>query len=426
MITPTQQDNLSTWLDYLATIHVSAIDMGLERVLPVFALLQITPPATVITVAGTNGKGSVTATIASILTEAKHKVALYQSPHLLCFNERVRIDGVMASDDELIQAFFVVERARVRCRLSLSFFEMITLAAFWLFFQAKCDVWVLEVGLGGLLDVVNVIDPTLAVITNIAIDHTDWLGADKESIGRQKAGIIRDGIAVIYGETDMPNSVMDATNKSVLLQFGRDFSYSVCDEGFVYSDKALTLKLPLPNLSIHNTSIAVAAVLASGIAVCYNSLAAGIKNTHLAGRFDRRCFLGRDWVFDVAHNVAGLEFLLSQWLDTHNKKTWHVVFSMLADKPIDAVLARFVQAVTQWGVHITGVHIATLDNPRAISKEMLAKKIVKYTDIEVNCYPTMGQAAVAVQELPDDYPVLCFGSFHTVAEALVGLQSRHT
>lgn len=420
MNTPTQQDDLSTWLDYLASIHVSAIDMGLERVLPVFVALDISPPKTVITVAGTNGKGSVTATIASICYQTEHKVALYQSPHLLRFNERIRIDGVMASDSELIEAFLVVERARVRLGLSLSFFEITTLAAFWLFFQARCDVWVLEVGLGGLLDVVNIIDPTLAVITNVAIDHTDWLGDDKESIGKQKAGIIREGIPVIYGDKDIPQSVATATDLANLLQLGRDFDYHVGDDDFIYSAKAVTLKLPLPTLSVHNTAIAVAAVLASGLALSYDELALGVASTRLAGRFDRRTFGQRQWLFDVAHNVAGLDFMLAQWQGIQTGQRWHVLFSMLADKPAAEVVARFMQAVEAYGIDLLGIHIATLDSPRAIDHTLLEQKFAKY-DVALHAHESVAHAARALQASVDNAPVLCFGSFHTVAEALYGL-----
>ena len=180
--------NLSQWLTYMGSIHVSAIDMGLERVLPVAKRLgvlkaDLKKKPTIFTVAGTNGKGSTTATIAAICQSAGLKTALYQSPHLVSFTERVRIDGIEAIDEALILAFEAVESARLAEGLSLSFFEMTTLAAFWLFKQADCDVWVLEIGLGGRLDVVNIIDPDVAVITNIGIDHVDWLGDDIEKIG---------------------------------------------------------------------------------------------------------------------------------------------------------------------------------------------------------------------------------------------------
>ncbi len=247
---------LLDWLNYMQGIHVSAIDMGLSRVLPVAEYLNLVNSAKdsqVFTVAGTNGKGSTTAVIAEICKQAGYKTALYQSPHLLKFNERVKIDGRAVDDETLIHAFEQVERARLACDLSLSFFEMTTLASMLIFAQANCEVWVLEVGLGGRLDVVNIIDPDVAVITNIGIDHVDWLGDDREKIGYEKAGILRKGIPLIYGEggskvsgdnedkidgeidSETNHSNSTAIPKSVqarieelgvtCYQMGRDFSY---------------------------------------------------------------------------------------------------------------------------------------------------------------------------------------------------------
>lgn len=423
-MTPNKTDTLKTWLDYLAKIHVSAIDMGLDRVLPVFERMGIRPKATVITVAGTNGKGSVTATIASICRQAGYQVGLYQSPHLLHFNERVTIDGRFATDDELISAFLVVDEARKHHKLTLSFFEMTTLAAFWLFAKAECDVWVLEVGLGGRLDVVNVIEPTVAVITNVAIDHTDWLGCNRQSIGYEKAGIIRPNIPVIYGECDLPSSVSVVVNDcgAVLSQYGIDFDYVCKGEDFIYSSWATTLRLPLPRLSVHNTATAIAAVLASGLILNHQHLKDGIATTNLAGRFDWHSFDGRQWLFDVAHNVAGLEFFLHQWLQGQpNKRSWYVVFSMLADKPLDAVVVQFLQAIRVHGIQVVAIHLAPLDNPRATPISVLEQTWRRHTDVTVVGHHSMAEAALSVQRRQDEHSVLCFGSFHTVAEVLFAL-----
>jgi folylpolyglutamate synthase/dihydrofolate synthase len=187
---PLASDSLSTWLDYWSHVHVTGIDLGLERVIPVAERLGVTQPdAKVLTVAGTNGKGSTTTTLAAILNAQGYNVGLYQSPHIYRFNERVKLQGVEVADQTLIDAFVAVDQARRECELSLSFFEATTLAAFVIFKQQHCDVWVLEVGLGGRLDVVNVVDPDVAVITNIGLDHTDWLGDTIEKIAFEKAGL---------------------------------------------------------------------------------------------------------------------------------------------------------------------------------------------------------------------------------------------
>ena len=174
---PLATDDLNTWLNYWSHVHVTGIDLGLERVIPVAEKLGVThPKAKVITVAGTNGKGSTTTTLAAILNAQGYRVGLYQSPHIYRFNERVKLAGVEVDDQSLIDAFVQVDQARRDCDLSLSFFEATTLAAFVIFKARDCDVWVLEVGLGGRLDVVNVVNPDVAVITNIGLDHVDWLG----------------------------------------------------------------------------------------------------------------------------------------------------------------------------------------------------------------------------------------------------------
>ena len=224
--------NVSDWLNYMGSIHVSAIDMGLERVLPIANRLQLfefnEKKPYIFTVAGTNGKGSTTSAIANICQQAGLKTALYQSPHLISFNERIQINGQIIDDDSLISAFSAVEAARVSCQLTLSFFEMTTLAAFYIFQKQNCDVWVLEIGLGGRLDVVNIFDADLCVITNVGIDHTDWLGDTREKIAFEKAGILRKNRTLIFGERDLPNSLNEAIcyHQNTMIQFGRDFYYT--------------------------------------------------------------------------------------------------------------------------------------------------------------------------------------------------------
>ena len=270
---------LSQWLEYIGGIHVSAIDMGLERVLPVASYLGIIPIKTqqdqtdkkpiIFTVAGTNGKGSTTKTIAAICEACGLKTALYQSPHLVSFTERICINGNEISESDLVAAFEAVENARVAKNVTLSFFEMTTLAAFWHFNQKKCDVWVLEIGLGGRLDVVNIINPDVAVITNIGIDHVDWLGDDIERIGQEKAGIIRENIPVILGARQLPNSVHELANRLTkhVHQLGVNYDYMEQDETWIFSNAALTIQLPKPKLSLQNAVNAVAAVLESGIKI---------------------------------------------------------------------------------------------------------------------------------------------------------------
>ena len=445
--TPDNQATLTEWLNYMQQIHVSAIDMGLSRVLPVAEALGVVQSAKddayVFTVAGTNGKGSTTAVIAQMCQAAGYKTALYQSPHLSVFNERVRIDGEMVSDETLIAAFSKVEAARLQCDLTLSFFEMTTLAALLIFAEADCDVWVLEVGLGGRLDVVNIIDPDMAVITNIAIDHVDWLGDNVEAIGAEKAGILRDGISVIYGATEMPNSVQQAIDKhqATCYQVSKEFSY--CENNsttWQYSNAAVTLQLPRPALSLTNTANALSAVLASPLDVDTNAIEQALKTVKLAGRFDYREVHERHWLFDVAHNDQGVEFLLAQLLPLWQQHltqqstpeqvnqtsgepaTIKMLFSMLGDKDINKV----VQRLTTAGLPISDWFIAEIDYPRAATTEHLQGILASYVDdAQIHEFARLQEATHAIinASQPQDLIVVC-GSFHTIGEALSTLETR--
>ena len=444
---PDNQATLTEWLNYMQQIHVSAIDMGLSRVLPVAEALGVVQSAKddayVFTVAGTNGKGSTTAVIAQMCQAAGYKTALYQSPHLSVFNERVRVNGEMVSDEILIAAFSKVEQARLQCDLTLSFFEMTTLAALLIFAEADCDVWVLEVGLGGRLDVVNIIDPDMAVITNIAIDHVDWLGDNVEAIGAEKAGILRDGISVIYGAAEMPNSVQQAIDKhqATCYQIGKDFSYDENDSStWQYSNAAVTLQLPRPALSLTNTANALSAVLASPLNVDKNAIEQALQTVKLAGRFDYREVHERHWLFDVAHNEQGVEFLLAQlsplWQQhlaqqhtadqdnqaTDKPATIKMLFSMLGDKDINKV----VQRLTTSGLPISDWFIAEIDYPRAATTEHLQGILASYVDdAQIHEFARLQEATYAVinASQAQDLIVVC-GSFHTIGEALSALETR--
>lgn len=438
---PNEHSSLTEWLDYMQQIHVSAIDMGLSRVLPVAEALGVVQSAKddayVFTVAGTNGKGSTTAVIAQMCQAAGYKTALYQSPHLSMFNERVRINGEMVSDETLIDAFSKVETARLQCALTLSFFEMTTLAALLIFAEADCDVWVLEVGLGGRLDVVNIIDPDMAVITNIAIDHVDWLGDNVEDIGREKAGILRDGIPLIYGATAMPASVQQAiaTHQATCYQAGQDFDYREVDtDVWQYSNAAVTMQLPRPALSLTNTANALSAVLASPLNIDKKAIEQALQTVKLAGRFDYRETHNRHWLFDVAHNEQGVEFLLAQLLPlwqqhlatqdsceqgTRKPASIKMLFSMLGDKDIKKV----VQRLTQAGLPISDWFIAEIDYPRAASTEQLQGILASYVDkAQIHAFKRLPEATAAVIKgsQAQDLIVVC-GSFHTIGEALAAL-----
>ena len=412
---PLATDSLNTWLDYWSHVHVTGIDLGLERVIPVAEKLGvIRPQAKVLTVAGTNGKGSTTTTLAAILNAQGYKVGLYQSPHIYRFNERVKLAGIEVDDQTLVDAFVQVDQARRDCDLSLSFFEATTLAAFVIFKAQQCDVWVLEVGLGGRLDVVNVIDPDVAVITNIGLDHTDWLGDTIEKIAFEKAGIIRPNIPVIFaGLQQLPQAIQNkvAECQAQLFAVNRDYFYQYGDDGqsWMFASSGTTLKLPLGALALENISTAVAAILVSGLKVTQQAIAQGIQNAKLQGRFEIRRIQDKTVIFDAGHNPHGVEFLLNQlrkFLE-YNKQYTEVVsvFSMLADKDINSVVDLLKGTVLTW-------KIAPLTVPRAAAVEQLDEALQGETVQHFNSVQLAFKSAL--NETKNNQLILVCGSFHTL------------
>lgn len=311
-------DSLSAWLAYIEQQHPSAIAMGLERVREVAVRLQIAAPAKhVIVVGGTNGKGSTVAFIEAIGRAAGWKVGAYTSPHLLRYNERVRIDGQEASDAQLVDAFAAVEAARGDT--ALTYFEFGTLAALWLFQQSALELAVLEIGLGGRLDAVNIVDSDVAVITTVDLDHTDWLGDDREAIGAEKAGIIRAWKPVVLGEIDPPSSVLRRAYQlgANAIRAGSDYFFEPIDTQHAESpqsdaprwrwrDVAVTLELPMPALhapvQLANAAAAIAALQALPVEVPDAAWAQGIGNAQVAGRLQRLEVDGVQVLLDVGHN----------------------------------------------------------------------------------------------------------------------------
>ncbi len=412
---PLATDSLNTWLDYWSHVHVTGIDLGLERVIPVAEKLGVTrPQAKVLTVAGTNGKGSTSTTLAAILNAQGYQVGLYQSPHIYRFNERVKLAGIEVEDQTLVDAFVQVDQARRDCDLSLSFFEATTLAAFVIFKVKQCDVWVLEVGLGGRLDVVNVIDPDVAVITNIGLDHTDWLGDSIEKIAFEKAGIIRPNIPVIFGGSqELPQAIQNKVDESQaqLFAVNRDYFYQYSENGqsWMFASSGSTLKLPLGALALENISTAVATILVSGLKVTQDAIAHGIQNAKLPGRFEIRHIQDKTVIFDAGHNPHGVEFLLNQlrkFLE-YNKQYTEVisVFSMLADKDINSVVDLLKGTVLTW-------KIAPLTVPRAAAVEQLDEALQGETVQHFNSVQLAFKSAL--NETKNNQLILVCGSFHTL------------
>lgn len=416
------QRTLADWLTYLEQLHPSAIDMGLERSREVARRLGLgRPAARVITVTGTNGKGSTCAFLASLLAEQGLKVGVYSSPHLLRYNERVQVAGCEASDAELCAAFEAVEAARGE--ISLTYFEMGTLAAFWLFERAQLDAAVLEVGLGGRLDAVNLIDADLALVTSIGLDHADWLGDTRESVAFEKAGIFRAGRPALCGDLDPPQPLLErvAELDCPLFLRGRDYDLRLSGAGwhwFGLDAAGLLLELadlPLLDLPMENAALALQAYAVLGLPWQREQLVAALRRTWVVGRLDRRPFSWRGkpltLLLDVGHNPHAADYLAARLAANAFAGARLAVFGLLADKDLHGVIRPLLAEVRSWAV-------APLATPRSRSVEEL-EVILRNQGANVRPCGSVSEALlVQCEQATAGDEILVFGSFYCVAEAL--------
>ena len=399
--------SLSEWLSYIESQHPSEIELGLERGLSVLEKLNLgRPKAKVITVAGTNGKGSTCTMLTRYLVDAGYKVGTYTSPHFLRFNERVLIDGVECSDAQLVEAFKVIEE--VRGDTPLTYFEFSTLAALWVYDRLGLDYWVLEVGLGGRLDSVNMVDTDLAVITSIALDHMDWLGDSIEGIGREKAGIARAGKPVVSGVVNPPQSIADvaAETGSPLLQKNVDFSFTCYDSYWDWQGLERSFDgLPIPKLPMENAATVIAALLQLDIEVSRESLVSMFEKATLMGRFQQVATTPTLYI-DVAHNPEAAGQLKQQVARLNTQAI--AVCGMLKDKDIGSVMSILKDTFSEW-------HFIDLPGPRGAKAAELAKFVS-----ESHCYDNISDALDAAKQaaLAQSATVIVFGSFVTVSEFL--------
>ncbi|MQQ34810.1 bifunctional tetrahydrofolate synthase/dihydrofolate synthase [Pseudomonas sp. SZ57] len=420
--------SLSVWLAYLEQLHPSAIDMGLDRSRQVALQLGLTRPARqVITVTGTNGKGSTCAFVAALLQAQGLKVGVYSSPHLIRYNERVKVQGVEATDLELCDAFAAVEAARGD--VTLTYFEMGTLAAFWLFEQARLDAVVLEVGLGGRLDAVNLVDADLALVTSIGVDHAEYLGDTRESVAFEKAGIFRAGCPALCGDPTPPEPLLAKARElgCPLLLRGRDFDFSIGDDSWdwrgVAQGEQIELRgLPLLDLPMQNAALALQAFALLGYPLQPDATGKVLAETRLAGRLDRRVvkWHGKslNLLLDVGHNPHAAQFLGQRLARQPVGGKRLAVFGLLSDKDLDGVVAHLAPVIEEWAV-------APLPTSRSRPAEEL-QAALQNLGARVTSYQSIALAleAQCAHATPDD-EILLFGSFYCVAEALEWL-ARYT
>ena len=402
--------SLNEWLDHLSALHPKNIEMGLGRVINVFEQLDISfSNQIVVTVAGTNGKGTTCAFIEQACLAAGKKVGVYSSPHLIDYTERVRINGVDGSEQAHCRAFQAVERARGE--IPLTYFEFGTLAGLKFIHDANVDIALLEIGLGGRLDAVNVVSPDIAVITSIDLDHQDWLGDTKELVAAEKAGIMRPNIPVVIGESVKYHALIDAvaSNEASAWWQRQDFEYQVENDVMTWTNHDVSyLHLPLPHIPMQNVSTGLQVLQILELGLTEEQIAHVIKGTRVPGRCQILSQSPKVMV-DVAHNPHATGYLLSQIAKCDYNNLFLVV-GMLKDKDIKASLADFSQLGAQW-------MLGGLDVPRGATAGEI--KSVLDEQQKVLEFSTVAQAFEKANALAHEQDlIVVFGSFFTVSDIL--------
>lgn len=411
---------LSDWLTQIASIHTAEIELGLERVASVAQRLQVVNPTIpVITVAGTNGKGSTVAGLQAIYRAAHYRVGTFTSPFLFKPNEQVCLNGREVSDAELCHALEKVDLARGD--ISLTPFEFFTLAALVIFKTAELDVLLLEVGLGGRLDAVNIIDADVALVTSISIDHVDWLGPTRESIAKEKAGIFRKNKPAVYGDTQPPQTLIDYAAQLGTRVFyqNKDFHFHESNADWSWSHQSIHYpSLPITPLLTQNMANVLMAVtlLQQQLPVEYPAIKSGLAEVSLPGRI--QIIPGRVMeIHDVSHNPAAISLLAQHLHASSCQGKTRAVFSMLADKDIAESIAVISEQIDQW-------YVAPLANKRAAKQEALTQAF-QQTKIDNVIFSTCIKTAYqsAVQQAKAGDRIVVFGSFHTVAAVHITMPS---
>lgn len=425
-------DCLQAWLELLETRHAQIVQLGLERVSTVLDAMEVGSDAAVITVGGTNGKGSTCAMLETILRAAGYRTGLYTSPHLLRYNERVRLDGRDADDAALVAAFDAVEKARGDT--PLTYFEHGTLAAWALFCAEPLDVIILEVGLGGRLDAVNAIDSDCAIVTGVAIDHQDYLGETREQIGFEKAGIFRSGCPAIFGDPVPPESLVEHARNvgAELWVSGRDFGFSGDRQQWAYwrleqAGEASAKRVrrggfAYPALRGANQLLNAAAVLTAldalrdRVPVSMQAVREGFMHVELPGRFQVLPGLPAV-VLDVAHNVQAAGVLAENLFSMGFYPETFAVLGMYSDKDVEGLVARIRDRIDHW-------YLASLQGPRGQSAAALAERVRKAgVTGDIHCFETPAEAYLAAQKSAGESDrIAAFGSFMTVSAVMAAIE----
>ena len=422
---------LQQWLDYQQRVHARGIDLELERVREVWRWMGAPRIArAVITVGGTNGKGSTVAFLEAMLRAAGKRVGAYTSPHILRYNERVRVDGVDAGDEALIAAFERIETARGGNNadaIPLTYFEFGTLAALDIFSRAALDVALLEVGLGGRLDAVNIIDADAAIVTTVDLDHMEYLGNDRESIGREKGGIFRAGKPAIIGEADPPHSLVESASRigARTLRHGVDYAARFENDGWIWCSGGAQMHLPMPKLSapaqLANAAAAITVLHSLQDSFGWNpdAIVRGVREARAPGRL-QQIAVAPQVIVDVAHNPQAAHEL-ARWLDANPVRgNTHAVFGALSDKDVAGVVRALHPHISRWD--LAGLEH---DSPRGLPVAEFASRVrVAAPHATIGEHIDVATALCAARAAANaDDRIIVFGSFFVVAAVMRQLGS---
>lgn len=425
MSAPTSSSSFADWLRWLERLSPKQIELGLDRVAEVKRRLRLPSPARLLTVGGTNGKGSSVALLVQLLRRDGRTVGSYSSPHVIHYCERVCIDGSPVEEAEMVAAFSEVERARGDIRLT--YFEFGTLAALCAFASRAVHSVVLEVGLGGRLDAVNAVEPDAVLITNVAMDHMDWLGDDIESIAAEKAGLMRAAKPAVFGGTFLPQSISRAASAvgAELIVLDKDYRYARAESGrwSWYGRRSSLEDLPAPALNgdhqVQNAAAVLALVEAAGEEALleHSIVSTALRDTTLPGRQQTLTASGVEWLLDGAHNADGAAALAQTLRRRNGDQVVALALGVLADKDADAIIEVLAPEVDYWVS-------CTPDSARARSGMDLGQRIAKIARAPCRVVATVAESLQVLSEVtrPNDLRVVA-GSFYIVGPALVALSS---
>jgi len=416
--------DLNAWLQWLGTLHPKQVDLGLERTKEVLSSIGLLkPPYKIITIGGTNGKGSCVALLESIFRNAGYRVGAFTSPHLWKFNERIRLNGREASDAEIVESFGSIDVARGE--VTLSYFEYSAIAAISFFARQSVDIALLEVGLGGRLDAVNAVDPDASLIASIDLDHQGWLGDTRDAIAVEKAGIMRKDRLAVIGDRDPPDSLLAYAQAlgAKLAILGRDFDSAepvLSGWQFRIGDE-LPLSLPWPSFggTVQLANMAcctrVIEALSDELPVTSEALADGISRARLPGRIDRHQLNGVEWIFDIAHNPAAADVFAAELVNDRFSGRTFAVFAAMADKDVAGIVRPFIGLVDEWVV-------THADSDRGAQVGELMTELERQEAKHSSSLLSIAEACSRVVELAvKGDRVLVFGSTYLVGPAMTAL-----